>query len=112
MIKYETLKQLKEKGFLLPIVGCHECDEGKTRLDGDEGTLWIPTLSELIEECGPLYVEDGKVYEFALLLSNGEWFAGYMDQDFNRPKQLSDGRSGYPDEAVAMLYLLVKEKQV
>lgn len=92
----ELSKKLKELGF------------GDGSFGSIDGTK-IPVISgmsltELMAACGRTHTEKNKKYEFALIFSNREWFAGYWDENLNRP-QLNDGRALTPEEAVANLLL-------
>lgn len=133
MITFEVAQKLKDAGFPPPgykpgqsswIIGENTYGAVFTLSKGQifriqifpgycynaEHFVYIPTLSELIEACGRKYTEpSGKTYEFALILSNDEWFATYMDQKW-QSCTLPDGIGKTAEEAVANLYLILNRK--
>jgi len=97
-MKYETAKKLKEAGFPFRK---YEGKEEKPNLwdieyeGGSFESLYIPTLSELIEACGEdfrLLCQDGKNYWSATSLKN------YIEH------------GSTPEEAVANLWLELNKK--
>lgn len=119
-ISYELASRLKDAGFPFKMVGCHECDEGRVMVDGDDGTIYLPTLSELIEACGE---------DFMLVMNHisaeyidRPWVAiskrNYPDngRDYNTdypnfawPEKIK-ARANTPEEAVSHLYLKLNKK--
>lgn len=100
-ISYELAKQIKDAGFPLKKVGCHECDEGRQRLDGNRETLYAPTLSELIEACGEGFMRLGRANE---PFNNDELWqgVGYFMKIYTL--------GSTPEEAVAKLWLELNKK--
>ncbi len=94
MITYELAKQLKDAGFpLKTISGINMVDNRYTTSDG--GTWLIPTLSELIEACGYKGFSLNNYSEVLWTASNGIFKC--------------DG--SIPEEAVANLYLALKNRE-
>lgn len=122
---YELAKELKDAGFPQPDasyqgtykyfpVGFTDrefldfTDEQKKSM-----SFYIPTLSELIEACGNIFL-----WKF-----EKEWCAGYHDPEDNRGEwdncyidlSFVKGKIGYgstPEEAVARLWLALNKKPV
>jgi hypothetical protein len=98
-MNYELAKKLKDNGFKQ--IGDNQ-DGYKTTDDGEY--VYIPTLSELIEECEPYIVS----LEFRV---NGTVAKGCMIYEENLTPEkhcLTVGRT--PEEAVAKLWLELNEK--
>ena len=89
---YELAKQLKDAGFPQ-----HErlgIGNGDIFINGKYGLMYVPTLSELIEACGG-YVD--------LMVWNG-------DRAVASNIDAIEGRGSTPEEAVANLWLSLKNK--
>lgn len=100
MIDYVLAKKLKDVGFPQTFSG-ESFKQGDTH---PTPNTYIPALSELIEACGrthPKYPE----YEFVLLISEGEWCAGFMDDEMHTALPIGKGTT--PEEAVANLFLAI-----
>lgn len=107
-MNYDLAKKLKDAGFpnirigdyFNHTVGSHSDDRG-----GDSDYLCycnkdkLPTLSELIEACGPLF---NSLHQ----LGNGKWCA-----DDSRIQKQTHYSGSTPDEAVANLYMALHEKE-
>ena len=102
-MKYILAKQLKDAGF-------PEGKEGKL-IDGEDCDVcgyhvyYVPTLSELIEACGDEFCELVQSDHYKLWIARG---------DVDWPKKLPSynllsGEGLTPEEAVANLYIALKE---
>ena len=68
--------------------------------------IYIPTLSELIEECG----EEFKGYKFVLWKYGKYWEAGYRKYDYDDIFLDPHGKDKIRDIAVAKLYIVLNKK--
>lgn len=112
-INFELAKKLKEAGFRQGNDNGQECDEWNN--DG----YYMPTLSELIEECD-IYRKKGlKKYNDGYLFlafhcrvdSSSLWRSGMSIFDFNNNNSVfsDEGYGKTPEEAVANLWLKLNE---
>ena len=112
MIDYKLAKKLKDVGFPQKGEGKYYLDGGKgflepdVRLNANEGSLsvYIPTLSELIDACGDEFDALKKGRGFIM----GEIILFKATGRNNKCIVLIEGKS--PEEAVAKLYIKLNEK--
>lgn len=90
MMKYDLLKKLKDAGF--PQNKHYYCLE-----DGTISDVCIPTLSELIEACGD------RLGGIKRTIEGNQWVAIDDISDYMLPSYKT------PEEAVALLYLKLKQ---
>lgn len=94
-MNHEHIKKLKDAGFNFKRVGCHECDEGRERFDVEHETLYAPTLSELINECG----------EGITLRSNGSLWEAW---NYSKLDKIISGLT--PDDVLIDFWLTLNKK--
>ena len=104
---YELAKELKEAGFP-QVVTEHTLiytPFGELKFEGEIDCI-APTLSELIDACGPTHPTH-IFYQFCLIRSENEWCAGYMDDEMQTTLPIEKGTT--PEEAVARLWLALQK---
>lgn len=106
-MNYELAKELKDAGF--PQKNPRAIPKDSGRIDGDgnlhlaQEPVYIPTLSELIAECGDELVSINK--EVGVAFGGKPCFTGR----WHALGQLIKAKGDTPEEAVARLYLLNKK---
>lgn len=88
---YELAKKLKDAGFPMPKVSCHECDQRREYVSDRDYT---PDLSELIEACVEDFLDLSKIKGNKLFRASA-WIG----------EQLHAFDGSTPEEAVAKLWL-------
>jgi hypothetical protein len=105
MISFELAKKLKEAGF----PGSDSWNKFRDKMVGVEDDNSVPSLSELIEACGP----ENKFGKFNLNYGfENKWWAsyGYVNEDTDEAdgwvaQRIEAGST--PDEAVSNLWLVI-----
>lgn len=104
-LSYETAKKLKDSGFPQKVHGKHILPTDEILDYRLSNTVYLPTLSELIDACGK---------DFEALVRREEDWAAYMIDEAYKGDCVSDC-CGYstgptPEEAVANLWLALNIK--
>lgn len=121
-MNYDLAKKLKDAGFpqkssVLVFQNRESADlyisehgnVSKLVTDKWENMPYLPTLSELIEECGHTYNAVCLLAEFELLWSKDKWFAAFTDSDHKIIDNMC-GEGLVPEEAVLNLWLELNKK--
>lgn len=114
MISYELALKLKEAGFPQADIGrespssWYDCDGELLDWGSEENDVYIPTLSELIGECGERFKEL-RLYHKPLKPSAVAQARGAKREDGSTSKDIKTEGSS-PEEAVANLYLALAKK--
>jgi hypothetical protein len=111
MIDYTLAKQLKDAGFPQREDGIYWANDGAMRIHAYEehdkialGLAYIPTLEELIEECG---ASDSEVFSLTWETTDMNWQASLSLDGEN-----TDGEGDTAVEAVARLWLALNPRKV
>ncbi len=104
MISYELAKQLKDAGFSQENFKGLTPELMQIEVDGGDGHVYFPTLSELIEACGANFVAVGREID-RNVHTLFQWGAcGELDfEDFTHKRHIAWADT--PEEAVAKLWL-------
>lgn len=112
MISYAKCKELKDNGFPQNPFTANSCrcmdntiENSGTWVCGcyEQDFLKVPTLSQLIKECGEA------LGEFVLWKEGKKWEAGYKEFNYEEVYLHPSGKGSSPEEAVANLYLALKK---
>jgi hypothetical protein len=109
-MNYELAKRLKAAGFFQESAGRRVAPTDKI-VARREDFAYAPTLEELIRSLPEIWLENRAKHEFTVWRSRGKWFAAYADE-YREPAILIDqGVGATPSEAVARLWLALREKR-
>lgn len=111
MLSYETAVKLKEAGFPRRKIGCKDCEYAEfydedgscwntIQIEMTEDSIYIPSLSELIEACGSEFFELRYGYNSV----NPYWIS--VQRGFENMAIISIS----PEEAVASLWFTIHKK--
>lgn len=115
-LSHETAVKIRNAGFPQKEIGCKDCEYAEfydedgscwntMQIAMEESSVYIPTLSELIQECGPGHLFRLANHRPIHSEDEGGWFArNEMIEGQDMPDYPT------PEEAVAMLYIAINKK--
>jgi hypothetical protein len=107
---FELAKALKDAGFQQNGNGRRVAPPDKIVARRDD-FAYAPTLDELIESLPDVWLENRSKHEFTLARTLGKWFAAYVDGHHEPAVLIDHGVGESPTEAVARLWLALREKR-